>query len=248
MEQQAAATASEALNNVLAQWGAENSEANFEAVVKELFQGTGNLLVPVAPDTRDGAPEGSVQLTSIFEVEGMLIFGAFSTEKAIFAWAGQDIQYTTMSTQEVLDFCETENMTRLVINSNQPDMFVLERETPTIEGETETTQEDENQVRIGPLSAPLPETLLGKMMAAFPGIAAVDAAYAYGQLNKGEMSSVLGILLNAPSDESTKALTDAFNDALKGENLELPISMMAIGNDAWLEAIRNIPDALIYEK
>ena len=246
MEQQAAATASEALNTILAQWGAENSEANFEAVVKELFQGTGSLLVPVAPDDREGAPEGSVQLTSIFEVEGMLIFGAFSTEKAIFGWAGQNIEYTVMNTQEVLDFCEAENMTRLVINSNQPDMFVLERETPTTEGAT--PQEEENQVRIGPLSAPLPETFLDKMKAAFPGIHAVDAAYTYGQMSKGEMSSVLGILLTAPSDEATKALTDAFNAALAGENLELPISMMAIGNDAWLEAIRNIPEALIYEK
>ncbi len=240
MTQESSSLAS-ALQPLLDNWSNDPSNATFEAVLHELFEGTSSLLVPIAENDERG-----MQLSSVYDMEGLMVLGAFSNEATLFKWAEQEIPFTTITSQVLVEFCQKNGIGRIIINSNQPDMFVLEGTAPNV---TATELAEDTPVRIGPLPGELPQEFSVKLKAGFATISAVEAVYLHGQLKGGEMAAILSVQASPNSENTQQALEQMLSKALEGElPMILPIGLMLIPDADWLETVKEIEGALFYER
>jgi len=226
------------------------SNENYAAVVKELMEGDGFLLLPSQNDGRildgwqDASGDETLKLTSVFNMDGLKVLGAFGSEEALLEWSGTKTEYTAMRSPDVLEMCRTQGIDRIVINSGRDDMFVLERRR---EGLTETPIEEDTQVLMFTPASPLPRPLLDKLAHHFEKVDSIEEAYQYGQTMKGETGIVLGIRFSVRSDDATAALNHALGNALAGEDIGQPLFVLIL-DDRLLEAVRGIQDSLFYRR
>lgn len=232
-----------ALQPLLDNWSNEPSDTHFDAVLKELFEGTSSLLVPIAENEND---ERGMQLSSVYNMEGLMVLGAFSSEQSLFKWAEQEIPFTTMTSQVLIDFCQHNGIGRIIINSNQPDMFVLEGTAANVDAQEVA---EDTPVRIGPLPGPLPEDLVEKLKTGFATISSVETVYLHGQLKDGEMAAILSVQASPVSDNTQLALEQMLSKSLEGQPpMILPVGLMLIPDADWLETVKDIEGALFYER
>lgn len=106
---------------------------SYKDVIMELLNGDSLLLLPSPMDSaenQESATEGkgkTLKLSSVFNVDGVTVLGAFTDENALFSWAKQPIPYKMLESKDVLKLCEETAIGRIVINSGLPTMFVLEQ-------------------------------------------------------------------------------------------------------------------------
>lgn len=105
----------------------------YKDVLMELITGESLLFLPSVndgsenQDTDNQGATKTLKITSIFNVDGIKVLGAFSDEAALFSWAKEPVPYKMLQSKDVLQICEENRIKRVVINSNQPTMFVLEQ-------------------------------------------------------------------------------------------------------------------------
>jgi len=118
------------INNYYQQNGKNNT---YRDVALEIINGNSHLLLPSVNDSSENntstiSEKGKkLKISSIFDVEGVKVLGAFTDENALYSWTKKPTQYTLLHTKDVLQICEENGIKRVVINSNQPTMFVLEQ-------------------------------------------------------------------------------------------------------------------------
>ena len=109
-----------------------NSDA-YKDVIMELLNGDSLLYLPSPkdkPENQESATEGeskTLRLSSVFNIDGINVLGAFTDEQALFSWAKQPIPYKMLESKDVIKLCEETTIGRIVINSGLPTMFVLEK-------------------------------------------------------------------------------------------------------------------------
>jgi hypothetical protein len=235
------------LNFLLNIWGENHSNENFKAVMEEILNGNSFLILPSANDEpgsgnwETAQQRKTLNLTSVYNLDGLKVLGAFSDEKSLLEWT----QYTALKTQDMIDFCKENNIDRIVINSDQKNMFVLERNRENIKT---TTIEKETKVLIGTPIKPLSKRLIDKLIANFKKVDTIEEAYQYAQNMNDESSIVLGIKMSVVSDNSRAALHNALNNALTNEKIDMPIDVMILDTQDWLETVRNIQNSLFYKQ
>jgi hypothetical protein len=116
------------LNN----WSKDPSGKNFESVMNEIINGDSFMILPCInnypKDEWITSVNEKLELTCIFEVEGVKILGAFTDNEAISIWSkGKSQPYIVMKTKSVLELCEMNNIYKIVINSDSPNIFLVER-------------------------------------------------------------------------------------------------------------------------
>jgi hypothetical protein len=105
----------------------------YKDVILELLNGDSLLLLPSANDgsenkeTDTDGESKTLKLSSVFNVDGVKVLGAFTDEQALFIWAKQPVPYKMLESKDVLQLCEETAIGRIVINSGLPTMFVLEQ-------------------------------------------------------------------------------------------------------------------------
>lgn len=111
------------LNRLLKEWGINKSKENFNDVLGEIMTGNSYVLIPTTPNN------GELQISSIFIVDDKPVFLMFSDEASLDAWKtkGTEMQTTEMTTKEVLNFCEENALTKIVINAGQKNEFVMQK-------------------------------------------------------------------------------------------------------------------------
>lgn len=105
---------------------------SYKDVILELLNGDSLLLLPSPNDSSENQEpvEGTgkkLTLSSVFNIDGVTVLGAFTDEKALISWAKQPIPYKMLESKDVLKLCEETAIGRIVINSGLPTMFVLEQ-------------------------------------------------------------------------------------------------------------------------
>lgn len=105
---------------------------SYKDVILELLNGDSLLLLPSPNDSSQNQEpiEGAgktLRLSSVFNIDGVTVLGAFTDEKALISWAKQPIPYKMLESKDVLKLCEETAIGRIVINSGSPTMFVLEQ-------------------------------------------------------------------------------------------------------------------------
>jgi hypothetical protein len=239
------------LNYLLNIWGENHSDENYKAVLDEILNGNSYLILPSANDNpgsgnwETAKASTSLNLTSVFNLDGLKVLGAFSDEKSLLEWTKKETQYTAIQTQAMVDFCKTNDIDRIVINSNQKNMFVLERNRQNIKT---TTIEKETNVLVGTPIKPLNKHIIDKLISNFKKVETIEEAYQYAQNMNGESSIVLGIKMSVVSDNSRAALHNALNNSLSNEQLDIPIDIMILETQDWLNTVRNIQNSLFYKR
>src|SRR5688572_29051653 len=114
-------------------YGDHRSQENYKAVLDEIMTGNSYLILPSSNKENNThqwkkAEDGTtIGLTSVFNIDGLKVLGAFSDQSSLVKWTNRKTQYTAIKTQDLVDFCKTNHFDRIVINSDQKNMFVLER-------------------------------------------------------------------------------------------------------------------------
>jgi len=232
-------------------YGQHHSNENYRAVLEEFTNGNSFLLLPSSNDNEETngwqtAEVGTtLNLASVFNLDGLKVLGAFSDETALVKWAKRAIQYTAIKTQDLTDFCKQNNIDRIVINSDSKNMFVLERNRENI---TSRTIQEETNVLVGTPIKPLPKDAIELLIKNFKKVDTIEEAYQFAQRMNDEISLVLGIKLTVISDNSKAALHNALNNSLIGVDVGVPIDIMILENESWLVTVRNIKDSLFYTR
>lgn len=115
----------------------DQNEETFMAVLNELQGNNAFLLVPTTEPIvgKDRNKEGwstiekgtQMSFTSVFEVEGQKVLGAFTSQNTLTNWANETKPFASLPAKDVLDIAMQNNIERIVIDSNQETMFVLGR-------------------------------------------------------------------------------------------------------------------------
>ena len=121
------------LNFFLDEWGKNPSGKNFEKVMDELVNGNSYLLLPSTAEAlghkkvkvADG--DTNLPLTCIFKVDSHKVLGAFADETTLYNWAKKPIHYVAMRSKAILKMCEMNDIDKIVINSDSPDIFLVQR-------------------------------------------------------------------------------------------------------------------------
>lgn len=232
-------------------YGQHPSNENYRAVLEEITNGNSFLLLPSANDNGNTigwqtAEVGTtLNLASVFNLDGLKVLGAFSDETALVKWSKRETQYTAIKTQDLIDFCKQNNIDRIVINSDQKNMFVLERNRENI---TSRTIQEETKVLVGTPSNPLPKSAVDLLVRNFSKVDTIEEGYQFVQKMNDETSLVLGIKMSVVSDYSRAALHNALNNSLPGVDVGMPIDIMILEDEGWLNTARNIQNSLFYKR
>jgi hypothetical protein len=240
------------LINYIAAWYKTPSDETYRKAVMELMDGNPTLLLPSINDElniKDGwttsTEDTQLKLTSIFEVDGLKALGAFTDKESLITWSRSRTSYVALKSNDVLKICEQNGVSRLVINSDGYNMFVMQRSRDEIkprdipEGTT---------VMVGTPARPLPKRIIEKIVSGFKANLNIKEAYEYLNSFSGEYSLVIGVVLAVDSEEGRSAVNFAVQNAIRGEDLEQPLDIFFIPDDVWLQNIKQIPGSLFYSK
>lgn len=112
------------------------NQETFMNVLEELQGENAFLLVPTAAPVTGETPEkgwttlekgAQLSFTSVFEVEGKLIMGVFTSQATLMNWATETKPFVTLPAKEVLEIAVEHRISQVIIDSNQESMFVLGR-------------------------------------------------------------------------------------------------------------------------
>lgn len=238
------------LNYLLNIWGQHQSDNNYTAVMDEILNGNSFLLLPSVNENETigwttSEADKTLNLTSVFNLDGLKVLGAFSDENSLVEWSKKPTQYTALPTKDIIEICKEQGIDRIVINSNQKNMYVLERNRQNIKT---TTIEKETKVLVGTPTKPLSKQIIDKLIYNFRKVDTIEEAYQYAQNMNNESSIVLGIKMSTVSENSRAALHNALNNSLSNEQLDIPIDIMILEKQDWLNTVRNIEDSLFYKR
>ena len=234
---------------LLKNYSENRSKENYIAVMEELMNGDSYLLRPSdnqhaeTSDWHTLEKGATIGLTSLYNVDGLKVLGAFTDENALTQWSKKLTRYTALRAKDVLKICEENKFDRIVINSDQENMFVLERN----KNASERVIEKGTTITIGPPRNPLSKNLITILTNGFDKLGTVDEAYQYVQTANNEASLILAVKLNVLSDNSKSALINTLNDVLAIEKTQLPVDVMFV-EEKQLGPIRSIEKSLFYKK
>ncbi len=239
------------LIHLLEIYGKDLSQENYQNAFNEIVNGNSILILPSVNDGEDKdewktLKKGTtLKLTSVFNQDGLTVLGAFTSPKKLLEWSKEETEYTAMNAKDAIDFCQTHGIDRIVIDTDLPTMFVLERNKENIK--TETIQE-ETEVQVGTPMKPIFGKHLKKFQQNFAKVNVIKEVYQYVMIRNNESILVLGFLLDTYSDNSRTACIHTLQNSMEGESLELPLEMFMLEDKDWLQTVKEIENSLIYKR
>jgi hypothetical protein len=228
----------------------QQSEKTYAAVIDELMEGNAYLLMPSVGSSHPkqqwrNMDEGeSLDLTSVFNVDGLNVLGAFTSEETLLEWAQKETNYSAMPAREIIDLCMSNNIQRIVIDSDQPTMFVMQRNTSV---ETETIREETN-VLVGTPSAPIQGELLKQIQSALAKVSVVQEAYQFAMSRGEETTLILAFRLDKYNDDARHACFYALEDILKEASLQQGLEIFYLQDDGWYETAKGVENSRVYKR
>lgn len=232
-------------------WVANPSNENYKDVLNEIENGNAFLILPTENSGSETIgrstleKESKLNLSSVYNLDGLKVLAAFTDENALLEWAKKPTQYTALRSQDVIDLCKSNGIDRVVINNLQKNMFVLERNRANI---TTNVIEKETKVLVGAPTHPLSQAVIQKLQQNFKRVDTIEEAYQFAQSMNGDTSLVLAVKMSVQSDNARAALHNAINDSINADELQLPLDIMIIPSEEWLNTARNVHNSFVYKK
>ena len=122
------------LIKLLKDFNTDPVESLYWEILEILQNGSSFLLLPSVNETdepQDLTKETSsktLNLASVFDMDGGKVLCAFSNLDAMNEWTKNNSNYTKMRSKDVLNFCQVNQIDKIIIDTEQDTMFMLERE------------------------------------------------------------------------------------------------------------------------
>jgi hypothetical protein len=172
-----------------------------------------------------------VGFTSVFNVDGLLVFGVFTSETALSKWIDKETAFMAMPARVVMEMAQENNFGRIVIDSDQETMFVLER---NVSNTNEITIQEDTKVLIWYPKNPISGAHKTQLCTAFSKVSSIKEVYHFGMTRNDEAIFILAFLLDEVNENSRLAVLSAMNDGMNGFSTEFPIEMMYVKEgDDW---------------
>jgi hypothetical protein len=234
------------LNNYIKNRGNEN----YKLVVDELLNGNSFLMLPSINDETASKEwtvskeNTSLKLTTIFNLDGLKVLGAFTDSEAVYTWAKKSTPYTSVKSQAVLEMCKEMDISRIVINSDSPNMFVIERERNM----QELNISANSTVMIGTPNRPLDELIISNLRSNFEKIENIIEAYQYMQTQNNQANITIGIKLSNYNDNARKAAINAVQNAITHLPKETYLDVFFLEKSDWYDRVKKVEGSLFYKK
>ena len=233
-------------------WKSDGKGDAYKNVVLELMNGNSFLMLPGSNGSQNGSDgwvttdeKKTLGLTSIYTLDGLKVLAAFTDERVLLDWAKKPCAYTSMRSQAVLQMCEDNGITRIIINNNSSNTFVLEKDRSNNEEYTIRARE---KLLLGIPETPLNKSIIEKLIFRFRNLDNIQEVYHYGQTKDNKFSLVLAFTLAKISENGEKAVIDAVGDAIVNETLQYPLDVFFIETQEWKEKVSLIEGASIYRR
>lgn len=229
----------------------QNNYENYSAVMNELLNGNSCLLLSSQNEIKENnkwstlEKDSTLNLTCVFDVDGLKILGAFTDEKSLVEYMKRETSYTAMKSQDVLNFCETNGIDRIVINGGQKNAWFTEKSKQNVKTQI---VEKETTVQIGTPNNPINKDIVEKLKQMFSKVDSIEEVYQYGQTKDNEFNLILAFKLNTYSDNSKTASINAVQRALENSSFNHPLDLFFIETEDWYSSIKNIQNSLLYRK
>ena len=119
---------------LIEQYISDNQYESYKKVVFELESGNSYLLIPSENNlgkefsSWTPSPPGLAIEMGIWYKDGLKATVAFTSEQALFNWAEKPTKYVSFQSQVVLKMCGDNGICRVVIDSKQRTMIVLQKD------------------------------------------------------------------------------------------------------------------------
>lgn len=232
-------------------YGKNQSQANYQKVFHEIMEGNSMLVLPSLNDEKPNdnwttlKKDSTLKLTSVFDQDGLKVLGAFTSPEKLLEWSRKKTEYTALKSIVLIEFCQTNGIDRIVIDTDMPTMFVLERNRGNIQTET---IEEETHVTVGTPMNPISGNLLKKFQFHFSKVSVIKEVYHYAMVRNNESILILGFVLDSYSENSRAACIGSIQNSMDGEHLDLPLEMFMLEDEGWLQTVKGIENSIIYKK
>ena len=232
-------------------WVLNPTNENYKAVIDEIEHGNSFLIVGTVNSGKETIGWSNLEqasemnLTGVYNLDGLKVLAAFTDEQSLINWTKAPTEYTAMRSQDLVEICKSNHIDRIVINNLQKNMFVLERNRQNI---TSRVIEKETKVLVGTPTHPLSQAVIKKLRENFNKVNTIEEAYQFAKSMNGETSLVLAVKMSSQSDNARAALHNAINDSINASELKLPLDIMVISNEEWLNTARNIQNSFVYKR
>lgn len=121
------------LFKLIEQYISDNEYESYKKVVFELENGNSYLLIPSDHSLGEEfsswtpSPGGLKIMMGIWFRDGLKETVAFTSEEALFVWNKAKTRYVSITSQAFLKWCETNGFERIIIDSGQRTMIVLQK-------------------------------------------------------------------------------------------------------------------------
>lgn len=237
---------------LLEKYGKNPTQENYKEAFDEIINGNSFLILPSINDENTVKDKwttikkgATLQLTSVFDQDGLIVLGAFTSPENLLEWSKKETQYKMLKSKDVIDFCQMEGIDRIVIDSLMSTMFVLERDRENIK--TETIKE-KTEVTIGTPTHPISGKLLKKFQNNFSKVSVIKEVYQYAMIRNNETILILGFVLDTYTENSKLASIHSVQNSMDGESLDLPLEIFMLDSEGWYSSVNKIQDSLMYKR
>ena len=229
----------------------DDKSSEYNRIVQGLIDGNYILYVPTQNDGKienkwKTLDKGSkLQLKSVFDVDGLKVLAAFSSESSLSEWSKNQSKYTAINSKDILALCESNGIDQIVIDSQQSTMFVLGRSSNHIK-----TKEikQATTVSIRSITKNVDEQFLERLITQSSEVGSVKEIYQYEMIRDEEEILMFGFHLSEYTDQSRTACVHAVQNSILTESFHLPLEIFFLEDHNWLDALNNMPNALVWER
>lgn len=232
-------------------WKENGKGDSYKNVVLELMNGDSFLMFPTKNDFKTypnnwttTEKEMTFKMQSLLNVDGLKVLVAFTDEQGLMTWVKKPTEYTAMRAQDILKFARDNDVSRIIINNDLPNMFVVERDKGDVK---EHQIKKDTKIQVGTPDRPLNNLITQKLIDNFKKDKTISEVYQYGQTKDGEFSIVLGFKLTTYSDNAKKAAIYSVQDAIQNQTMPTPLDIFFIETEEWYDRVKDIEKALLYK-
>ncbi len=237
------------LINLLEDFYIGRTNEKYTHIIDVLHHGEVYLYLPAVHDSNGSgqwitlAAGDKLKLNTVYNVDGIRILAAFTSEEAIITWAKQIVQYYAMEAKDVIKICEEYGIDRLIIDNSLPTMFVMQRNPGEVQVETISSG---TPVRIGTPARPVEGHVLEKLKRNIAEIPFLEKVYQYVMTRNDEHTLIIAFKFSSDDDQAQQAAIQATQKAFYGEKIDLPVEVFFIEAESTHEQIRKVANSLIH--
>lgn len=213
------------------------SSDSYSKVIEELYGSRAFLVVPTGEkheysnEWKKSKGGDVIDFATVYNLDGLLVLGVFTSEEALSKWITEEMGYIAIPSKTIMEIAERENFGRIVIDSDQETMFVLER---NVSNTNEISIKEDTEVLIWYPKNPISGAHKTQLCSAFAKVSSIKEVYHFGMTRNDEAILILAFLLDEVNDNSRLAVLSAMNDGMNGFRTEFPLEMMYVKEgDDW---------------